>query len=445
MTVGAVSGESMTVELMSAAVEAVRKVADLVGPDQVWSCTDGDLIQLLQLRERLASASAAVDVGVVREAEVRGMAAAEGQPSTQAWLAKLLKLTPGEAKARVKTAGLLTDRAKDTAAAMRDGKLTADQGRAVARALGKIEDDASPDEFTQAEKLLRREGRHLNAKQIDRAGQALQNIFDPDGTEPREDRAWRSRDLSITDIGGGRHRVAGTLTAEGAATLRAALDPLAAPRPAADGTRDPRSPGQRYADALVEMAGGYLRFGDLADLPKSRGNAPHLYVTVAVQTLQGDTGHPFARTATGEDLTIETVRRIACDAGITPIVANTLGVPLAVGRESRTWTPAIWAALVARDTGCVFPGCSRPAAWCHGHHIQHWIDGGETSLQNGAVLCHFHHDVVHHKGWTIRLGPDGHPELIPPPWIDPLQQPQRNTHWKLAREGLRDSEPDRGP
>ncbi len=445
MTVGAAHADSLTVELMAAAVEAVRKVADVVTPERVWSCSNGDLTRVLHLREQLGAASAAVDVGVVREAEVRGMAAAEGQPSTQAWLAKLLKLTPGEAKARVKTAGLLTDKAKGTAAAMRDGKLNADQGRAVARALGKIENDASPDEFSEAEKLLRREGRHLNSKQIDRAGRALQDILDPDGTEPREDRAWRSREFRITDIGGGRHRVAGTLTAEGAATLKAALDPLAAPRPSSDGQRDPRSPGQRSADALVEMAAGFLRFGDLADLPKSHGTSPHVHVTVSLQTLQGDTGHPLARTASGEDLTIEAVRRIACDAGITPIVANTLGVPLAVGRESRSWTPTIWAALVARDVGCVFPGCTRPAAWCHGHHIQHWINGGETELKNGALLCHFHHDVVHHKGWTIRLGPDGHPELIPPPWIDPLQQPQRNTHWNLLRDGLRISEPDRGP
>ncbi len=445
MTVGAVAGEPMTVELMSAALEAVRKVVDFTAPDQAWATGNGDLIGLLQLREKHSAALAALDVHLVREADVRGMAAGEGQASTQRWLAKLLKLTPGEAKARVKAAGLLAGKAKDTAKAMRDGKLNADQGRAVAKALNAIADDTSDEEFAQAEKLLRREGRALHAKEIERAGRTLKDIFDADGTEPRDERAWRSRDLSITNLGGGRHRIAGTLTDEGAALLRAALDPLAAPRPAQDGTPDPRSPGQRNADALIELACGFLRFGDLADLPKNHGVSPHLHLTVAIDTLRGDTGHPYARTATGEDLTIEVIRRIACDAGITPIITDTLGVPLAVGRESRTMTPAIWAALMARDLGCVFPGCTRPAAWCHGHHIRHWIDGGETSLENGALLCHFHHDVVHHQGWQIQLGPDGHPELIPPPWIDPLQQPQRNTHWTLLRDGLHNSEPDRGP
>jgi hypothetical protein len=424
MTVGAGAGhdsgaEALAVELLDAAVEAARKAVELLAPTQIWACSSRDLIRLLQLREQLDAVSAALSAPVICEAEVRGMAAEHGQPSTAAWLAKLLKLTPGEARARVRTADILTRKAPDTAAAMRDGKLNAAQGRAVADALNGIEDDASPDEFAEAEKLLRREGGGLNAQQIGRVGRRLRDIFDPDGAEPRDERAWRSRELRITNIGGGRHRITGTLTDEGAALLNAALDPLAAPRPAHDGTPDPRSPGQRYADGLVEMASTFLRFGDIADLPKKRGVSPHLHVTVAIQTLKGDTGHPFARTATGEDLSIETVRRIACDAGLTPIITDTLGVPLDVGRESRSWTPAIWAALVARDVGCVFPGCTRPAQWCRGHHIRHWIDGGPTALENGALLCQFHHDVVHHQGWTIRLGPEGHPELIPPPWVDP--------------------------
>lgn len=55
-----------------------------------------------------------------------------------------------------------------------------------------------------------------------------------------------------------------------------------------------------------------------------------MHVTVSLATLLGDTGHPYARTATGQDLDIETIRKLACDAGITPILVDTLGVPLAV-------------------------------------------------------------------------------------------------------------------
>lgn len=276
---------------------------------------------------------------------------------------------------------------------------------------------------------LRRQGEHIAA------------VLDPDGPGERDERAKAERSLTIINLGNGRHRLRGILTDEGAALLNTALDPLAAPRPAQDGERDPRTATQRRADAIKDLASAFLRFGDA---PPARGERPHVNITATLETLRGDAGHPFARTATGENLSQETLRKFCCDAGLTAIVVNTLGQPLSVGRRTRNWTPAIWAALVARDIGCVFAGCRRPASWCQGHHIQHWIDLGETALENGALLCDFHHDQVHHHGWQIRLAEDGHPELIPPPWIDPLQQPQRNEHWRLLREGLR-TDPDRGP
>jgi hypothetical protein len=121
------------------------------------------------------------------------------------------------------------------------------------------------------------------------------------------------------------------------------------------------------------------------------------------------------------------VRRIACCAGIQRVVLDPNGAVLDVGREYRTATPAQFAALIARDGGCAFPGCTRPAAWCIAHHIIHWADGGETNLDNLALLCTWHHTVVHHHGWDVQLGPDRLPSFYPPPWVDPDREPQRNT------------------
>ncbi len=81
-------------------------------------------------------------------------------------------------------------------------------------------------------------------------------------------------------------------------------------------------------------------------------------------------------------------------------------------------------ALVIRDGGCAFPGCGRPARWCHAHHIWFWADGGPTKLSNLVLLCGHHHRVVHHHGWDVDIGPDGHPQFHPPPWIDPHQIPR---------------------
>ena len=82
-------------------------------------------------------------------------------------------------------------------------------------------------------------------------------------------------------------------------------------------------------------------------------------------------------------------------------------------------------AMVTRDRGCAFPGCDRPPAWCDGHHIQHWADGGPTALANLVLLCGHHHRTIHHHGWQARID-QGLPEFIPPPWIDPGQTPRRN-------------------
>nr|WP_238362541.1 HNH endonuclease signature motif containing protein [Actinopolymorpha pittospori] len=69
----------------------------------------------------------------------------------------------------------------------------------------------------------------------------------------------------------------------------------------------------------------------------------------------------------------------------------------------------------------------------HPHHIQHWVDGGATDLNNGVLLCQHHHTTIHTKGWTVRMGDDGHPEYLPPPWGDPYQNIIRPNDQTLVR------------
>jgi len=85
-------------------------------------------------------------------------------------------------------------------------------------------------------------------------------------------------------------------------------------------------------------------------------------------------------------------------------------------------------ALIARDHGCAFPGCNRPPAWTQAHHIRHWINGGTTDLANLILLCGHHHRVIHHDGWDIHIGNDGHPWFHPPQWMDPLREPRPAQH-----------------
>src|SRR5262249_9755126 len=157
---------------------------------------------------------------------------------------------------------------------------------------------------------------------------------------------------------------------------------LAAPVPAKDGTKDPRTPEMRRADAMREIVNQAIRHGDM---PHARGERPRLVITATAETLR--TGQGFGRTNTGEDLPAETVRRIGCDADLFALIMTKHGAPLKLGRRRRSVSPTQWVAICARDTGCVFPGCSRPAEYCDAHHGRHWADGGGTDLDNLFLVC----------------------------------------------------------
>ncbi|GAA4860910.1 HNH endonuclease signature motif containing protein [Actinomycetospora straminea] len=118
-----------------------------------------------------------------------------------------------------------------------------------------------------------------------------------------------------------------------------------------------------------------------------------------------------------------TARRWACDAEIIPVVLGSRSEPLDVGRTRRTATDAIRRALDLRDGGCAFPGCARRPRRCQAHHVDHWLDGGDTALDNMCLLCSFHHQLIHHGHWTTRMI-DGRPWFTPPWVIDPDRRPR---------------------
>ena len=118
-------------------------------------------------------------------------------------------------------------------------------------------------------------------------------------------------------------------------------------------------------------------------------------------------GAGFGVSATGDVLSPATVRRLACDASLIAAVLGGHGEPLDVGRRHRLVTPAIRTALILRDRGCSFPGCTVPAAWTDAHHLTHWIDGGRTSLDNLALLCRRHHTYVHRHHLTATITATG--------------------------------------
>jgi Domain of unknown function (DUF222)/HNH endonuclease len=114
--------------------------------------------------------------------------------------------------------------------------------------------------------------------------------------------------------------------------------------------------------------------------------------------------HADAKSLTGgtgrADVPIETVKRLLCDCSTVLVAEDADGNPLDVGRKQRTVSTPLRRALYARDRGCTFPGCHR-RRYLDGHHLKHWINGGETNPDNMTLLCTHHHRMLHEGGFSI--------------------------------------------
>ncbi|HEX6327270.1 MAG TPA: DUF222 domain-containing protein [Jiangellaceae bacterium] len=480
----------------------------------IFGLSDAELEAAVEGCERLRSLVYGLELALVAEADARDLGRRLGAASVAAWLAGRFRMRPGRARSLVQVANrsrdddgpvdyaanvrsAVTGRAlRATASALAEGVISPEHVVAVGKVMERIPDAVSVEEAQLAESELAEFCRQHDPSTVAKLGEYMLALMSTDTLEDREDERHRTRELRFDESTG---RVAGRLTSEGLALVRGALDPLAAPVPAADGERDPRTPGQRTADALVELA----RRAIAADsFEANHGISHRVVVTVGFdaftaghahesgQVLGGPTGGDggsgtvtrlqlgttgsgvaegsrpaahhdrgdsqlraaggdgaFAASAFGPSrrvnsgdvmwgglVSLSAVRRIACCAGIQRVVLDPAGAVLDVGREYRTATPAQFAALIARDGGCAFPGCTRPASWCIAHHIIHWADGGETNVDNLVLLCTWHHTVVHHHGWDVRLGPDRLPDFYPPPWVDPDREPQRNRRLRFGRD-----------
>jgi hypothetical protein len=120
-----------------------------------------------------------------------------------------------------------------------------------------------------------------------------------------------------------------------------------------------------------------------------------------------------------------TLDLLACTATVRAALLAPGGAALDLGRTQRLATPAQHTVLLARDGGCVIPGCTVPGDACDAHHVIRWSDGGPTDLDNLALLCARHHTEVHLGLWEIEID-DGIPWVLPPTWVNPFRRRLRN-------------------
>jgi len=363
--------------------------------------------------------------------------------STAGWLRNRLRMGAGAASSSVRTArAVFCGPLAATADALTGGEISPAHASVLAHGTQDL-----PDHLTlEAEPVLLEAARRLDPPRLRRVLGHLRLVADPERADDRAQRRHQRRGLWLAATWEGMVAMHGLLEPEAGHTLMAALEPLACPADA----QDPRSGGQRRADALTELARQALEGGRL---PQVGGVRPQLTVTVDLDCLLGRAGGVGGEVGWAGPLDPEACRRLACDGALTRVLVTrhpsghhhhpdpgaeerpaagdpsegeglegrlraamtllppTLGgaptQPLEVGRTSRVVRAAQRAALAVRDGGCGFPACGRPPAWCEAHHLRHWLHGGPTDLANLALLCRAHHRAVHEGGWRLHRGPDG--------------------------------------
>lgn len=164
----------------------------------------------------------------------------------------------------------------------------------------------------------------------------------------------------------------------------------------------------RRADAL-ELAFLHLATGAGSGDRDERDALPPLRTEVVVHAdvetlVEREPGR--CRTQSGRGLTVETVRRLACDGGLRLSLERD-GRTFDVGRRTRRAAAALRRkSMASHDHRCAFPGCNS-TRHLQLHHIRSWLDGGPTDAENLLPLCHFHHRAVHERGWRITVRVDG--------------------------------------
>ena len=417
-------------ELVAVLSAAADMLASL--PVSVSRLTGADLDAVLSVVDRLAAVAAAGRFTLAAEAEQQGLVMGSQAGSLRQWVTERCPaLEAREAGTVAKAVRELSGPDLELArVAVGAGRLSVPAGCVVASELGQLrpllEPGAEDAVLAGLVAIGEAEGcagvRGVRPALLARygLGQRLQDL---------DDRRAGMTVLSCgADIGGGITEYRMRLTPESRAVVEAAINVLSRPvtptgddATAATGARagvgvanDGRTVDQRRGDALVEVCRHAaaltpaLRTDDPAQMvghARPSGVKATVLVTIGLDDLRDRTrpGVLVGGLDAGTILGPDTVRRLACDAGIIPVVLGTTGEILTLGRTRRLFTSAQLRALWLRDRHCTFPGCTVPATWADAHHLKHWADHGPTNLTNATLLCPRHHTIVHRDRLTAQL------------------------------------------
>ncbi len=429
--------DTLTDMELAEALSATATAADALGEVCVDACDATELRDGLRDLKRFESRIAAQVARLTHAADAKGAFIGTGAKDTAEWLGKQTGTSTRKNRKAAELGKAMAD-SDELADAVTAGDVSADQAAAaVGAAGGQALDAAIVDEIAD-----------LPLPDVKPAVEDWRSRVNPDRdadvAESHRARRW----LQVTDESDGMTHIEGRLDPESGARVRSALDGVMN-LSASDGTG--RTRDQRRADALTQICHAASK----GKLKGGRSNTK-LIAVAPFETIV-ERAERRGVTHVGPTLDPETVRRLACDAGIHRLITGPGSSILDFGHEDRLVSENLFLALVARDRHCRWPGCNIRATWCDAHHIVHRADHGPTNDENLVLLCHRHHQLSHQRGWKIAgtgteleiHHPDGSIESTRPPGADPPRvAPPRSgtTGREPPDEGAPGSDPeDRSP
>lgn len=412
-----------------AVVDALSLTPLPAGPDE-------SILDALRDLERLQRRLSTVGYALIAEADIRALPTTLGARSMTALLRGLLRIDPAEAHSRVQAAAAAGPRQHagqvlepvfaQVAAAQADGSISERHARVIERCIDGLPEDAAP-HTAQVEADLVAAATTLCPTDLAKVVARVRDCYDPDGLLRDHAERERRRTLELSQRPDGSGRIDGELTAELTERLLGVMDafgrPANGPNAGVGGSEqgDVRTAGQRRHDALLEA----LRLLDRSDrLPTAGGVSATVIVTMTDDAWR--TGRGLARLGHGAVLPARAAIDLAGgDLRLLTVAMDRARAVTAYSTSHRLFTEQQRLALIARDRGCTFPGCDVAAGRCEAHHVRDAALGGPTSVDNGALLCPYHHAHFDRLGWQCEMR-DGRPHWRPPRWLDPDRVPIRN-------------------
>ncbi|QKW33683.1 DUF222 domain-containing protein [Actinomadura sp. NAK00032] len=401
-----------TMELVDAASAIAAELASRAAPDSAAVCMD--LTETLAAATDLHEAALSRLIGTVdRTREVQRW----GFPSTRSWLRSRLGMREARAKERL-TLARQAHRLPEMTERWATGELSAGYAATIADAVTRLDDhDCGKAETI----LLGMVDQRFSAGKIAGFGKRIGDVIaERDGTEQAPEDVARGYERSWIDstrsLDGGRY-IKGWLNAEDAAIFDGTLAPLAKPA----GTDDHRDLSERTAAALTTVLSGGHR-------------ATRVTVICDLDTLTGATTP--ARLTDGTPIPAAQARRIALNAGVSPLLLGRGNLPLYLGHKVRFATAPQRQVLETLYATCAVAGCEVPGTLCEVDHVHGWALGhSPTDIDQLTLTCGWHNRYKHthpHRLHITKALDGRYTYRLHPPGTRTLPQPGRPPPWPQA-------------